>query len=106
MYLHLGQNVVVPETAIIGIFDLDNTTSSHITRKFLFDAEKAGHVVNVSDELPNSFVVCGREDIAKCIFPPQTHNKDKTDNVESMTVYLSQLSSQTLFKRSVTMRII
>jgi len=82
MYLHLGQNVVVPEEDVIGIFDLDNTTSSHITRKFLSDAEKAGRVVTVSDELPRSFIVCseGKE------------NK----------VLLSQLSPQTLLKRTET----
>ena len=82
MYLHIGQNVVVPEADIIGIFDLDNTTGSFITRKFLSDAENAGCVINVSDELPRSFIVSG---------------KDKEVNI-----YLSQLSSQTLNKRSET----
>jgi len=82
MYLHLGQNVVVPETDVIGIFDLDNTTGSIITRKFLSDAERNGCVVNVSDELPRSFVVSG---------------KDK-----DITIYLSQLSPQTLNRRSET----
>ena len=84
MYLHLGQNVVVPEASVIGVFDLDNTTGSHITRKFLGDAEKAGRIRSVSDELPKSFVVCGEDN--------------------EMTIYLSQLSSQTLLKRSETMR--
>jgi len=84
MYLHLGQNIVVPEASVIGIFDLDNTTGSHITRKFLGDAEKAGRVISVSDELPKSFVVCSEDSEIK--------------------IYLSQLSSQTLLKRSETMR--
>ena len=84
MYLHLGQSVVVPETAIIGIFDLDNTTGSIITRKFLNNAEKNGRIVNVSDELPKSFIVCDENSI--------------TD------IYLSQLSTQTLLKRSEIMR--
>jgi len=85
MYLHLGQNVVVPEVEVIGIFDLDNTTNSFITRKFLGDAEKTGRVVNVSEELPRSFIVCGTD----------------TDN----KIYLSQLSPQTLYKRTEAMRI-
>ena len=80
MYLHLGQSVVVSEASVIGVFDLDNTTGSHITRKFLSEAEKAGRVVSVSDELPKSFVVCGEGGGYK--------------------VYLSQLTSQTLFKRA------
>ena len=84
MYLHIGQNVVVPEAEIIGIFDLDNTTSSHITRKFLSNAEKTGQVINVSEELPRSFII------------------SETENV--LTVYLSQLSTQTLLKRTETMR--
>ena len=39
MYLHLGQNTVVPVQTILGIFDLDNTTSSYLTRQFLKEAE-------------------------------------------------------------------
>ena len=84
MYLHIGQNIVLPEAAIIGIFDLDNTTGSRITRKFLSEAEKAGRVAGVSDELPKSFVVC--EDGGR------------------MDIYLSQLSSATLMKRSEAMK--
>ena len=80
MYLHIGQNVVVAESDVIGIFDLDNTTSSHITRKFLGDAEKENRVINVSEELPKSFVFCGSD--------------------KEQIVYLSQLSSQTLSKRA------
>ncbi|MDR0491035.1 MAG: DUF370 domain-containing protein [Oscillospiraceae bacterium] len=80
MYLHLGLDVIVSETSVIGIFDLDNTTGSHITRRFLSEAEKSGIVTAVSDELPKSFVVC---------------EEDKKSRV-----YLSQLSSQTLLKRS------
>ena len=84
MYLHLGQNVVVPEAELIGVFDLDNTTGSLITRKFLSDAEKAGCIINVSEELPRSFIVSGFGN--------------------EITVYLSQLSPQTLLKRSEAMR--
>ena len=80
MYLHLGQSVVVSEADVIGIFDLDNTTGSHITRKFLGDAQKAGSVINVSDELPRSFIVSGKD--------------------RNITVFLSQLSPQTLLKRT------
>jgi len=79
MYLHIGQNVVVPEADVIGIFDIDNTTGSFITRKFLNDAEKAGRVINISEELPRSFIVSsiGKE----------------------LNIFLSQLSPQTLLKR-------
>ena len=77
--MHLGQGVVVRESTIIGIFDLDNTTGSLITRKFLSHAEKCGSVTSVSDEIPKSFVVCGE--------------KDETE------IYLTQLSTQTLLKR-------
>jgi len=79
MYLHLGQNIVVTESSIVGVFDLDNTTSSHITRKFLSKAEKDGKIISISEELPKSFIVCNENDITN--------------------IYLSQLSSQTLLKR-------
>ncbi|MEG0441157.1 MAG: DUF370 domain-containing protein [Oscillospiraceae bacterium] len=76
MYLHLGQAVVVTGESVLGIFDMDNTTASPRTRGFLEQAERGGGLVDVSGDLPASFVVCD----------------DK--------VYLSQLSTATLLKRS------
>jgi len=82
MYIHLGQETVVREDEIIGIFDLDSTTVSRHSRKFLNLAEKRKEVFTVSYELPKSFIVC--------------NNKEKNKN----TIYISQISSQTLLKRS------
>ena len=42
MYLHLGMDVVVRKCDIIGVFDLDNTSQSHITRDYLRRADKTG----------------------------------------------------------------
>ena len=58
MYLHLGQNTVVRTASVVGIFDIENTSTSRLTRSYLSQAEKSGQVVNVSTELPKSFVVC------------------------------------------------
>lgn len=58
MYLHLGSNVSVPLDDIIGIFDLDNASTSRITRAFLRTAEEEGMVITVGEDLPKSLVVC------------------------------------------------
>lgn len=81
MYLHLGQSVVIPFGDVIAIFDMDNSTSSHLTRAFLRQAEQAGRVVTISEELPKSFALC----------------KNSRGEV---TVYISQLSAATLLKRA------
>lgn len=70
MYLHLGNNCVIPEKDIIGIFDLDNTTVSKHTRNLLTRAEKEGRVVTVSPELPKSFVVCADRTVYLCQISP------------------------------------
>jgi hypothetical protein len=79
MYIHLGQNVVVPKKGIVGIFDMDICTSSGITRSFLIKAEKEGEVIAISGDLPKVFAVY--------------------ENKGTKKVFLSQLSSQTLHKR-------
>ena len=76
MYLHLGQDTVITTDSIIAMFDIDACTVSKKTRDFLAAAQKNGEVVNVSFELPRSFVVC--------------RSNGKT------TVYISQLSTKTL----------
>ncbi|MEF9852414.1 MAG: DUF370 domain-containing protein [Hydrogenoanaerobacterium sp.] len=80
MYLHLGQETVVRTSEIIGIFDIENTSLSRSTRGYLAQAEKKGFVVNVSYELPKSFVVCSEKGRQR--------------------VYISQISSATLKKRA------
>ncbi len=80
MYIHLGANIVVNMKNVVGIFDLEATSISKTTRLFLAKAETRGLVINVSDELPKSFVVC--EEGGKKV------------------VYISQISAATLTKRS------
>ena len=80
MYLHLGKGKIVSTEDIVGIFDLDITSQSHLTRKYLTMAEKAGEVVNASEDIPKSFVVC------------RAGNKK--------ILYLSQMASATLLKRA------
>ena len=48
--------MAVREKSIIGIFDLDNTSTSKRTREFLDKAEQEGQVVPC-DDLPKSFVL-------------------------------------------------
>ena len=81
MYLHLGQETVVMQDDIVGIFDLDNTTVSKATRDYLAQAEKNKQVINVSFELPKTFVL--------------TNNK-----AQGNRIYISQISSSTLLKRA------
>ena len=52
MYLHLGAGAVVRSESIVGVFDLDNTSQSHLTRKYLTAAEKSGQVINVAEDIP------------------------------------------------------
>ncbi len=57
MYINIGGDFSVRAQNVAGIFDLDNTTSSKWTRKFLADAQRAGEVIDAADELPKSFLV-------------------------------------------------
>ena len=56
MYLPIGNDMSVRTSAVVGIFDMDNTTTSKRTRDFLSRAEKEGSVVPC-DDLPKSYVV-------------------------------------------------
>lgn len=56
MYLSIGNDMAIRDRSILGIFDLDNTSTSKRTREFLSGAEKEGEVVPC-DDLPKSFVL-------------------------------------------------
>ena len=56
MYLNIGNDMAVREKSIIGIFDMDNTSTSRRTREFLERAEKEGQVIPC-DDLPKAFIL-------------------------------------------------
>ena len=56
MYLNIGNDMAVRYRSVIGIFDMDNTSTSKRTREFLAKAEKEGQVVPC-DDLPKSFIL-------------------------------------------------
>lgn len=80
MYLYLGQDTVIRTQEVVGIFDLDNTTISKITKEFLASSQQQNQVIEVTQELPKSFVLC---------------KKDGKNYI-----YLSQISPSTLKKRA------
>ena len=76
MYLHLGQECIIRTKEILGIFDLDSSTLSKHTRDYLARAEKEGRVVNVTAELPKSFIVTTGENAKVYICLLYTSRKD------------------------------
>ena len=81
MFIHLGSDVVVSYSEVIAILDLETTSVSKNTRKFLDSMQKKGRVIDVSsNDLPKSYVLCGK-------------------NGKS-NIYISPISAQTLYKRA------
>ncbi len=79
MYLHIGNGISVGTNDIVGIFDLDNSSYSHITRDYLKNAQLSKEVEEATDDLPKSFVL--------------------TEIDGKQTVHLSQFTSTTLMNR-------
>jgi len=80
MFVHLGGDVVIPAKDIIAIMDIELCDISHNTREFLETADDEDFIVKISEEKPKSFVLSERD--------------NKT------VIYLSPISSATLYKRS------
>ena len=82
MYIHIGLDKIIRDSEITGVFDLDTSTVSKITRDYLALSQKEGRVIDVCKDLPKSFIIC----------------KDKKGRE---TVYITQLSSSTIIKRTL-----
>lgn len=76
MFIHLGENTVITDEKIIGIFDMDTSTVNKATRDYLFAAEKEGRVEYVNFDLPKSFVVTDEK------------------------IFISPINTSTLYKRA------
>ena len=57
MYLHIGEDVLVKDSEIIGLFDMDTSTVNKATRDYLKKAEADRRVIYVNYDLPKCFVV-------------------------------------------------
>ena len=83
MLIHLGQDFVVRDREILGVFDLDTATDAgqkeKLTDAFLRRAQREGAVVDVSGAMPKSFVL--------------------TD-FAGETVYITQMSTGALRRRA------
>ena len=81
MYLNIGNDQLIPERRVIGVFDLEITSQSRITAAFLKRAEESGVVLDACEDVPKSFLVCDHP-------------------YHRQIVYLSQLNSRTLMGRA------
>lgn len=79
IYLHIGNDFLVKIQSIIGIFDIETTSTSKITRNYLALAQKQGEIITVTNEIPKTFIVCLQNAKTK--------------------IYISQISCATLKKR-------
>lgn len=79
MFLHLGENVVIPQKEIIAILDMESVNSIDSDR-FLRISDEDGFVKRINKENPKSIVLTERD--------------------KKSIIYLSPISSVTLVKRS------
>lgn len=84
MFLHLGNNVSVFKKNVIAILDIENSSTSKITKEYLSNAGKSGWVITCSYDMPKSFVITLDEDFSE-------------------RVYISSISAGTLRKRFETL---
>jgi len=77
LYINIGGDFAIRDKDIVGIMDIENTSTSKITKEFLRKIGKS--VIYISSELPRSFIIAGDKD--------------------NMKVYISPVSSATLYKR-------
>ena len=72
MFLYLGGDVTVKSEDVIGIFDIEACSVSRITIDFLNNCQKKQQIVNISEDMPKSFIV--------------TKNKTYISNVSNKTI--------------------
>lgn len=70
MYLHVGNKKIIRVRDVIGIFDMDHTTVSSVTRKFLKEKERQLLSEIAAMELPKSFILFEENGLYKVCFSP------------------------------------
>ena len=68
MFLHVGNNRNIRILDIVGIFDMDNTTVSAVTRNYIGKKQRAMQVESAGLEIPKSFVLYCEYGVDKVCF--------------------------------------
>lgn len=64
MYIDIATDFLVKDSDIVGIFDLDNTTTAgKHTMNFLNEKQKEGKVTYLIKDIPKSFVVMNNGEV-------------------------------------------
>ncbi len=79
MYLHIGNNIIIKKSDIVGIFELDGKITTKETKKYLNEVQKKERLVAAGYDLPKSFII--------------------TEDEEGEKVYFSHISVSSLMKR-------
>lgn len=58
MYLHLGQDYVVPLRQVVCVFDMDTATASKWTQKLVRRLQEEGRIIELYEDLPRAAVLC------------------------------------------------
>ena len=61
MYLHIGNDIIVKKTDIIGIFELDGKITTKETKDLLTFYQKNGLLESAGSDLPKSFIIVDGE---------------------------------------------
>lgn len=80
MFIHLGGDTVISLKDVISIMDIESSNLSNTTKEFLSISEDEGFIKKISEDEPKSFIL--------------TEKNNKT------IIYLSPISSVTLYKRA------
>lgn len=80
MFIHLGGDVVISLKDVISIMDIESSNVSSTTKEFLSIAEDEGFIRKISEDQPKSFIL--------------------TEKDHKTIIYLSPISSVTLYKRA------
>lgn len=58
MYIHIGNDVSLPDVFIVAVFDLDRSTEdSDLCREFLLRSEKDGKLQWLGPEIPRAVII-------------------------------------------------
>lgn len=99
MFLYLGEGKYKKRSDIIGIFDMDTSTVSTSTRRFLSFNERSG-CVESDGELPKSFLLCDKRE-KEVSHIPKSGKRARAQKKEC-SVFLSRLSSTVLAARTAS----
>lgn len=67
-YINVGGSMVLDKAEVLGIFDLDTSSTKTDTKRYLASMEHSGHLEMIGNDIPKAFIITAKDSVREKVY--------------------------------------